>query len=489
MVKRSLFFLDRFHWLWLLLAAPFMLFPSPKRSLALLVVPAIILIHWLTLKAKQRGIPRDKQAKVHHRLIVIPETPLNGAVLLMMVMVLVSIWATFDLNYSLPKISGMLLGVGAFMAIVREGENPRGWLFGLSAFLVIGLTIAVLGIFGTNWFPFNKIAIFGPIISHLPRLISGLQGAESGFHPNEVAGGLIWVLPPIIMVNAILLFPRSQMNNGGNNLGKVQHKKLRGLVMLLLSLGATFFIVLVFLLCQSRGGYIGLAITIMVAIPIALPPKWRWPSMAFLILLALISGILIASHWEAVRTWVTGSNLVADPALSLNTLAGRVEIWSRAIYGIQDFPFTGMGMNTFRKVAPVLYPLFNVSPEIDIGHAHNEFLQAALDLGIPGLIAFLALYIGSFWMLVNTWRATRQPTPGNENRSFVNRFLVLGLGGGLLAHLLYGLTDAVSLGAKPGILFWMLLGLITALHQQAQVNLRGEGQIASSVDTENGLKA
>jgi predicted lipid-binding transport protein (Tim44 family) len=55
--------------------------------------------------------------------------------------------------------------------------------------------------------------------------------------------------------------------------------------------------------------------------------------------------------------------------------------------------------------------------------------------------------------------------------------LVIGLGGGLLAHLLYGLTDAVSLGAKPGILFWILLGLITALHKQTQEQLRaGDNQ-------------
>jgi len=38
----------------------------------------------------------------------------------------------------------------------------------------------------------------------------------------------------------------------------------------------------------------------------------------------------------------------------------------------------------------------------------------------------------------------------------------------LLAHLLYGLTDAVALGAKPGVLFWMLLGLIAGLRRQAQ---------------------
>ena len=50
------------------------------------------------------------------------------------------------------------------------------------------------------------------------------------------------------------------------------------------------------------------------------------------------------------------------------------------------------------------------------------------------------------------------------------RPLVIGLGGGLLAHLVYGLTDAVALGAKPGLLFWMLLGLIAALYEQTRAS-------------------
>jgi putative inorganic carbon (HCO3(-)) transporter len=467
MIKRTLTFLDRLHWLWLAMAAPFMLFPSPKRSLAMLVIPALFLLRWLAIKANQKKVPRESEEKSNHRSSIIPNTPLNGALLLMSVMVLVSLWATFDINYSLPKICGVVLGMGVFFALVREGTRPRGWTFGLLAFLGMGLTIATLGFFGTSWFSFSKIALLGPIITHLPRLITGLQGAESGFHPNEVAGGLIWVLPLIMAVSVILLFipPR---NKDAHSLGKNRSKKIRDVVLAILCLAAASFIAVVFLLCQSRGGYIALALTLIILIPTALPSKWRWYILAILAVLAIVVGVLLASRWDAVRIWITGSNLVADPALSLNSLSGRVEVWSRAIYGIQDFPFTGMGMNAFRKVMPVLYPLFNISPEIDLGHAHNEFLQAALDLGIPGLIAFLALYIGSFWMLVDTWRRTRLPSPSFRNRSLVTRILTLGLGGSLLAHLLYGLTDAVALGAKPGILFWMLLGLTTAFYQQAQ---------------------
>ena len=142
---------------------------------------------------------------------------------------------------------------------------------------------------------------------------------------------------------------------------------------------------------------------------------------------------------------------------------------------------------------PVLYPLFLMHPDVDIGHAHNEYLQAALDLGIPGLIAFIGLYIGAFWMLTDIWKAACHPPPNTAKSpkgdncevpeggslrsprrgltihySLFTRSLTLGLGGGLFAHLLYGLTDAVALGAKPGVLLWMLLGLIAGLHRQAQ---------------------
>jgi hypothetical protein len=99
-----------------------------------------------------------------------------------------------------------------------------------------------------------------------------------------------------------------------------------------------------------------------------------------------------------------------------------------------------MGMNTFRRNVFVLYPLFLVGPDFDIAHAHNEFLQAALDLGLPGLIAFLTLHIGAFWILFKIWRLAHTPQSW--------RLLVLGLGG-VFAYMIYSLTDAAALGAKP----------------------------------------
>ncbi len=134
-----------------------------------------------------------------------------------------------------------------------------------------------------------------------------------------------------------------------------------------------------------------------------------------------------------------------------------MEIWSRAVWAIQDVPLTGLGMNVFRSAVNLLYPTFLVTAGVDMGHAHNELLQAALDLGLPGLVGFLALYVGAVGMLVPSMRA-----------GGVQRLLALGLLGGLLAHFLFGLIDAVSLGAKPGFLFWWLLGMVFGLYDQSR---------------------
>ncbi len=108
-------------------------------------------------------------------------------------------------------------------------------------------------------------------------------------------------------------------------------------------------------------------------------------------------GLLIYFQQDITTALAQGS----DP---IGGIEGRLEIWSRAIYGLQDFPFTGMSMNGFRKVVHILYPLFLISPDSDIGHAHNHLLQAGLDLGLPGLISYLALWFISVGLLWKGWQ-------------------------------------------------------------------------------------
>jgi hypothetical protein len=86
-------------------------------------------------------------------------------------------------------------------------------------------------------------------------------------------------------------------------------------------------------------------------------------------------------------------------------------------------------------------------------HAHNVFLQVALDLGWPGLLAFLWLLVAVGWA---AWQACRRAPDDNW------RGLMVGAVGGTLSYLGSGLLDTMWT-AKPSVLLWWLLGTIAAL--------------------------
>ena len=143
----------------------------------------------------------------------------------------------------------------------------------------------------------------------------------------------------------------------------------------------------------------------------------------------------------------TGRDLPAD-------LTTRVDIWKRAVMMIGAFPLTGAGLNAFRSLVPLVAPSPYLSPAIDVAHAHNIFLQTALDLGLPGLCAYLALLGVAFVICVHIVNGT----------SPVRRDVALALAANIAAIHLFGLTDALPIGGKVGLLFWFNLGLLSALH-------------------------
>jgi putative inorganic carbon (hco3(-)) transporter len=440
--------LTGWQWVLLLLAAPFMLFPSPERSLALLVVPALWGMIWLASRKP------------------LLNTPLNLSILVIMVMVLVSLFITYDITVSLPSIAGVVLGVGMYYAFVYSARVEKGLRIALPVFLTCGFGIAGLGLLGTHWIV--KFNFLQPLLSRMPFLFQNLPGENTGFNSNVVAGALLWVLP-LMMVGVVWVLTHFKWLSGWLGWGWA----IAGVLFYLV---VTIFITGVFFLAQSRSAIIGLAGGLLLILAMLFPPKKRWIYLASLGI--LITGMTVEAFQLGRmqnRNEVNASP--SDLGLSLYTLTLRLDIWNRAVHGIQDFPFSGMGMNTFNKVVSVLYPLNNGGLGGGIDHAHNEFLQTALDLGLPGLVAFFSLYLVAFWMLVEAWNWTRNLAELSDSFNYSSvlvsktgaRALVLGLGGGLIAHAIFGLSDAVILVAKPEFLFWMLLGLVAGLYLELRI--------------------
>jgi putative inorganic carbon (HCO3(-)) transporter len=232
-----------------------------------------------------------------------------------------------------------------------------------------------------------------------------------------------------------------------------------------LVLAAFFGAVLV--LTQSRGAWIGAVVGLGAMAWL----RWRWARWLLVGAgLLLVLGLVTVGPQEALQTVFPSATPAAGTMLSTVNLEVRVELWNRALYAIQDFPFTGCGLGAFRQVVHLLYPLFLVGPDIDIGHAHNVFLQAALDLGLPGLIAYLALVGTALWIAWHVARAAAGQV----------RWLALGMVGSLVAFHVYGLTDTVALGAKPGVAFWVLLALAAGMWDISQETGHGANQAVES---------
>jgi len=171
----------------------------------------------------------------------------------------------------------------------------------------------------------------------------------------------------------------------------------------------------------------------------------------------LIAGVAAA----AVGIIATGAKLEATIATALNSLTTsddalsgattRVEIWSRAIYITQDFPFTGIGMGMFPVITDLLYPMIFTRPGIE--HAHNLLLQIAVDLGLPGLVAWLAIFAVVVMCLAQQLR--------NCNTKFLP--LIAGLLGAQVALIVGGISDAVTWGmVRSAPLVWAIWGVAVA---------------------------
>jgi len=202
-------------------------------------------------------------------------------------------------------------------------------------------------------------------------------------------------------------------------------------------------------LSQSRSAFFGLAVALLVLGAIYV----CWLRLALVMAIAAGMTILWRFGLEGVGRFLFD---IGDSTIGVSTLtfAARMEIWQRAIYMIQDFPYTGVGLNNFDPVAHVMYPFFLIGPDVCVAVTHNNLLQVAVDLGIPGLVACVAL-LTNFTLI--GWRIYRR-----SNDEFL-RALAIGLLCGMLSHQVFGLTDAIALGAKPGVALWAMLGIVVAV--------------------------
>lgn len=399
-----------------LLGAPFLLFPERLPGATFLALLGLAIV-WLLpfLWTRSPGLPA---------------TPHNVTFLLWGGMVSVAILVSADPAQTLPKATGLILGMAVWRLLLILPRSRQDIQLATALYLLFGMGIIVFGLFGLQELP--KIPALAALSPNRFSIWPDTLGL--GIHPNQLAGIICLFLP----------LPVSLLFSG--------HRSRLTRVILAIIVAAT---ILALVLTQSRGGWVAAAVGLFVLLTLwtlALPPS----EMRRYLRAAVVGGVIVAL---GLLLWIGPQRIAqwwSEPPQdtivgTFSTLTYRQELWPWALTAVSDFSLTGTGLGAFRDVAFRLYPV-PLASDNDIGHAHNIFLQTALDVGLPGLIIYLAILLVALavaWQLARqsgTWRAT-----------------ALGLAAGLIALHIFGLADAVALGAKPAILFWFALGLLAAM--------------------------
>ncbi len=369
------------------------------------------------------------------------------------IVLMLAVLVTADPDLTLPKATGVILGLAVwrFSNRVVRSKTMLFWFMAVYSFLGVGFII--LGSLSANWIV--KVPFLSDLIVQFPQAQIILpEASRQGVHTNQLAGTLLFYVPffTSVMLGFVLLRPS------------------RMLFLLYLFLFISTLALL--LLTQSRTGWIAAAGSMF-----CLTLMW-WYTVKENRRLRRVLGVttmVMAGIGISLLLFIGPARLQAvweDPNQesligNLGTIAFRQEVWTWTLSAISDFPFTGIGLGSFQAVIRRFYPV-NVAPGFDIAHAHNLYLQIAVDTGVPGFIFYLALIGLIFFAGLQVAR-----------KSIGLRPYVLGLLGSLAAFHIFGLFDTLALGSKPHLIFWVIFSLITAMHRLQQTRLQDNEAVLS----------
>lgn len=406
----------------LFLTLPFLLapgfFPTSLSGLALL----LLLLPFLSRLARGERLTRPTAANLPIAML--------GLVFLPLAFLLSP--APWSITW--VRITTLAWSIALYFTLVNNSSSNRDLDLRVSSarltqlYLALGLSIAVIGLVGMR--SVSKL-FFVPQTGAL----AGVMGWGEGLPTNEIAGVLTLFIPFVIALIYGYWIAGSR-------------RSLLVLLPLMAVMTGTM------ILAQSRTAMMATAVGTVLGLIAsgAVSRKWILGGLVAVV----VAGAFIATQTPAMEWFVlAGTN-------SWESVVGpRLGIWHQAAFGIRDHPLWGMGFGLFGSAARLIYPL--VPPELGavVEDAHNLYLQTALDFGLAGLFILLVIVLV---VAASAIQQMRERPPRS-----LDRLWSAGLLGALIAHMLYSLTDSVSLGTLGGIPLWFLFGLVMSA-SRPQIN-------------------
>jgi len=389
------------------LSAPFYLQPGSMLYHALSLPEVLMLLCAIAITHRKLRAYGSTSWRIH-RERTFRLSPIDWAVLLLMVAAVIAGLTAADWQAALFELRTVLLLPALYYALLRSCslDEPTRWRI-LDALVLGAVVVALIGL-GQYALGHNVVVAEGG----LPRLQSVY------YSPNNVGLYLGRVWPLLV---AVLLW------------GKRGRRGLYGLALaaVTLALGLSF----------SRGALLLGLPAALVAMGWQAGRRYRWLALALVVIGALaLVPLLSVPRFASLLDLQQGSTFF------------RLELWRSSLTLIREHPWFGVGPGNFLEAYRTRYVLPSAWQEFNLEHPHNVYLDHWTRLGLLGLVAGMMVQV-AFFRLANQ-RINESARTGGANAA-----LSLGLLGSMAALLAHGLVDNTLFFTDLALVFFLTLAL------------------------------
>ena len=271
-----------------------------------------------------------------------------------------------------------------FAAVIRLGGRPLWLALALLAGAFAGILLGALQVSGS-----------GPATSPWYIYEDTNVGLAVGFfaNANHMATLLVITLP---FLAALLVAAR----------GRGPSVQRYSAVIVLIA-AAALVVAVGLALNGSLAGY-GLALPVLAASAMIVVPARsrakRW--------LAALTALLLVAVPVGLAMSPIGSTVFKSS--SAPSVHSRQYIFQTSAKAAADFMPWGSGLGSFRRIYAVYEDHDRLDPKTYVPHAHNDYVELALETGVPGLVVLL-LFLA--WWGRSVWIAWKRPDAGDYARA------------------------------------------------------------------------
>lgn len=316
---------------------------------------------------------------------------------------LISLTYAINVDYSLGEIKTEILYGFLAMVLGATWINNRNAFLGLIGILIIGNVILIIA---DVYFAYTSKNVW-PV----------LQAAPFKIGVGKFSTYLLIVIP---FIAAYIIQPQAKRYFSW------------GIVLLVLNIAALYF-------TTTRIAFICLMGQVFVVAGLLVTSKEKQKfGKKFYVILALLLAIIIDLIIKRGPNEITLIQMIERDS--------RWDLWVTALNDIRQRPFTGggYGIHAFK----LFHPEFAKTNGM-LWHAHNTILNIGVQIGIPGILAFLALIGSVLYKLFSYIRSTDR---------FVGYFALAGIAA-WVGFILKVQTDDFFT-RDLALLFWLLSGAL-----------------------------